>query len=64
MMLLQAIVQALNARKNRMLLIAEAALPGPQYQAFRKIFLSELGKDGLERELEQIVAEQGKERNR
>ena len=63
-MLLQAIVQALNARKNRMLLIAEAALPGTQYQAFRKIFLSELGKDGLERELEQIVAEQGKERNR
>jgi hypothetical protein len=63
-MLLQAIVQALDARKNRMLLIAEAALPESQYRAFRKLFLGELGRDGLERELARLVAEKDKERNR
>jgi len=64
MMLLQGIIRALDARKNRMLLIAEAALPETQYRAFRKLFLGEMGRDGLERELERLIAEQDKERNR
>ena len=64
MMLLEAIVQAVDARKNRLLDIAEAALPEAQYRAYRKLFLSELGRDGLERDLKRIVAEQDKERNR
>jgi hypothetical protein len=64
MMLLQAIVQALDARKNRVLLVAEAALPESQYRAFRKFFLGELGRDGLEQDLARLVAEQDKGRKR
>ena len=41
-----------------------SALPESQYQAFRKLFLGEFGRDGLERELERIVAEESKDRNR
>jgi hypothetical protein len=56
MVMLAAIVDALNARKNRVLLFAQAALPESQYQAFRKLFLGEFGRDGLERELERLFA--------
>ncbi len=62
--MLAAIVDALNARKNRVLLFAQAALPESQFQAFRKLFLGEFGRDGLERELERIVTGQAKDRNR
>lgn len=64
MVMLQAVVDALNARKNRVLLLAQAALPESQYQAFRKLFLGEFGRDGLERELERIIAGEVRERNR
>jgi hypothetical protein len=64
MMLFQAILDVLNARKNRLLLVAEAALPESQFKAFRKMFLCELGKDGLERELEGILAKHHNDRNR
>lgn len=64
MVTLGAIVEALDARKNRVLLIAQAALPESQYQAFRKLFLGEFCRDGLERELERIVTEEEKDRNR
>ena len=55
--MLEAIVQALNARKNRVLLLAEASLPPERYRAFRRLFLGEFGRDGLERELAGIIAE-------
>jgi hypothetical protein len=64
MVMLQAIVQALNARKNRVLLFAEASLPRERFQAFRKLFLGEFGRDGLERELARIIAEGKDERHR
>jgi hypothetical protein len=64
MMLIQAILDALNARKNRLLLVAEAALPESQFRAFRKMFLCELGKDGLERDLAAILAEHRNDWNR
>lgn len=64
MVILQAIIEALNARKNRALRFAEAALPPPQYQAFRKLFLGEFGRDGMERDLVRIIAEHEKDRNR
>ena len=64
MVILHAIVEALNARKNRALRFAEAALPPSQYQAFRKLFLGEFGRDGLERDLVRIIAEHEKDRNR
>lgn len=50
--LLAAILEALDRRKNRLLLVAQAALPQSQYEAFRKIVLDELGKSGFQQELE------------
>lgn len=58
MSMLPLLLEAVNARKNRALRIAEAALPESQFRAFRGLFLDEFGRNGLERELEQIVAEQ------
>lgn len=58
MSLLPVVLEAVNARKNRALRLAEAALPESQFRAFRGLFLDEFGRNGLERELERIVAEQ------
>jgi hypothetical protein len=66
--MLPLLLEAVNARKNRALRIAEAALPESQFRAFRGLFLDEFGRNGLERELERIVVEQerstGKEKGR
>lgn len=59
--LLQMILGLLNARKNRVLLVAQSSLPESQYKAFRQIFLDEFGKGGLERELEGVFAEDHRE---
>jgi hypothetical protein len=56
MVILEAIREALNTRKRRLLLLAEAALPAGQYQAFRKLVLDELGTGGLEQDLVRIVS--------
>jgi len=53
----QIVLDLLNARKSKILLIAEAALPQSQYQAFRKLFLNEFGHSGLEGELVKVIAE-------
>lgn len=54
----------INARKNRVLTIAQAALPDSQYQAFKKLFLDEMGERGLERDLEALLNKQhGMERD-
>jgi len=63
MMLVQAIVEAVNGHKNTLLLLAQASLPAQQFEAFRRLLLRELGRDGLERELVRIIAEHDKERN-
>jgi hypothetical protein len=55
--LLQVLLEAVNARKNRALRFAEAALPESQFRAYRGLFLDEFGRNGLERELERIVAD-------
>lgn len=61
--LFQMTLELLNARKNRVLLVAQASLPEPQFRAFRQIFLDEFGKSGLEKDLEKILTEkQHKER--
>lgn len=61
--LYQVIIELLNARKNRVLLVAQSSLPESQFKAFRQIFLNEFGKGGLEKELEKVIAEkQHKER--
>jgi hypothetical protein len=60
MSLLPLLLDAVNARKNRALRLAEASLPESQFRAFRGLFLDEFGRNGLERELERIVAEHGR----
>ena len=60
MMLLDHLLEAVNARKNRALRVAEAALPESQFRAFRGLFLDEFGRNGLETELARIVAEDQK----
>lgn len=63
--LFHPIKQLINARKNRVLTIAQAALPDTQYQAFKKLFLDEMGERGLEKDLKVFLDEQnGMERNR
>jgi len=54
MVKLEEILEAINARKNRLLLLAEAALPASQFAAYRKLFLDELGNSGLGKDLEQV----------
>lgn len=53
----QTLLELINARKNRVLLIAESSLPESQFRAFRKLFLCEFGDKGLEGELARIYAE-------
>jgi hypothetical protein len=61
--LLPAILDALDRRKHRLLLVAQTALPKPQFEAFRKIVLDELGTSGFQRELEDALKRhRGKER--
>lgn len=54
---LAAVLGLIDARKNRVLRIAQAALPQHQFLAFRGLFLDEFGKNGLESELAQVFAE-------
>ena len=48
MVTLPAILALLNPRKNRILRIAEAALPEKQFMAFRGLLLDEFGREGFE----------------
>ena len=57
MVVMEAIREALNVRKRRLLLFAEAALLPDQFKAFRKLLLEELGSTGLERDLARVVQE-------
>ena len=57
MLTVPGILVLLNQRKNRVLRIAEAALPETQFRAFRGLLLDEFGRDGLERDLERLIAE-------
>lgn len=56
--LLISIKELLNARKNKVLTIAQAALPEHQYMAFKKLFLDEMGERGLEKEIKQVLETQ------
>ena len=49
-------IQALiEARKNRVLTCAQIGMSEFQFKAFRKIFLDEFGKSGLESDLERLL---------
>ena len=60
--LLPLIIGKLDERKNRLLLTAQVGLPENQYDAYRKILLDELGRNGFEKDLEQVL-KQHMERN-
>ena len=57
MTLLSVLVDAINARKNKALQLAQVGLSEPQFRAFRSLFLDEFGRNGLESELARIVAD-------
>jgi hypothetical protein len=48
------IIKLAHGRVNHVLLVAQAALPGSQFQVFRTVVLNEFGRSGLERELERL----------
>lgn len=50
----RVLVEQMNARKNRLLLVAEAALPENQFRAFRKFVLDEFGRE-WEKELDVVL---------
>lgn len=69
MILATELLQAIDTRKKRVLLVAQVGLPSTQFDAFRKIFLDEFGNSGLESDVVRIVAfherkRQGKEEGR
>lgn len=53
--LFEAVIALLNARKSRILTIAQVAMTEYQFKAYRSLVLDELGKDGLESELAQLL---------
>lgn len=59
---LPILIQMINARKHKVLLIAEASMPPHQYKAFRKLFLCEFGDKGLEGEICKIYTESQQQR--
>lgn len=52
---LQLILDRLNERKNRLLLTAQVGLPANQFDAYRTILLNELGRNGFEKDLEEVL---------
>jgi len=54
-MFFQLVLDRLNERKNRLLLTAQVGLPANQYDAYRKILLDELGRNGFEKDLEEVL---------
>ena len=53
--LLPLILDKLNERKSRLLLTAQVGLPENQFEAYRKILLDELGRNGFEKDLEEVL---------
>ena len=62
MVKLQSVISLINARKNRVLRVAELALPPQRFKMFRQVFLDELGREGLESELAKLFAEDHQDR--
>ena len=51
----QLALDRLNERKNHLLLAAQVGLPANQFDAYRTILLNELGRNGFEKDLEEIL---------
>lgn len=54
------LIKMINARKSKVLTLAEASMSPQQFRAFRKLFLGEFGEKGLEGELQKLFTEAGK----
>ena len=48
------IMDLIMPRVGRILDVAEAAFPEPQFKAFRRLALKEFGRDGLEADLHSL----------
>lgn len=48
------IVELVKGHLNHILLVAQSSLPASQFHAFRTVVLNEFGRNGLERELDQL----------
>lgn len=59
--MLQEVLKLLDQSKNEALLLAQSSLPQSQFEAFRKIYLNIFGKNGLEKELARLYAEDRKQ---
>ena len=59
----EVILTMVNARLNRVLLIAQAALPEHQFEAFRRLILNEFGRAGLIRDMDTVLGKNRQERN-
>ena len=55
----EVIVQLVNDRVKQILLVAEAALPPGQFQAFRTVVLNHFGRNGLVGDLEYLDSKVG-----
>jgi len=49
------VMDLVNKRLNRLLLIAESSLQSSQFRAFRKLTLDEFGRNGLGKDLRQLA---------
>ena len=50
----EEIDKLISSKLNRVLLVAETALPATQFQAYRKIVLDEFGKNGRAQDLDKL----------
>ena len=55
--LFQTIIALLDARKSRILTYAQVGMTENQFKAYRSLVLDELGKNGLESELDRLLNE-------
>ncbi len=55
--LLKSIKALLDVRKSKILTYAQIAMTENQFKAYRSLVLDELGKNGLESELDQLLNE-------
>lgn len=55
----ELVVELVNDRVKQVLLVAEAALPSSQFQAFRTVVLNHFGRNGLVGDLEFLDGKRG-----
>lgn len=66
----ELVEKVIRERVGQVLLIAQACLPGSQFEAFRKLTLDQFGRSGLGKDLDRIFQDyrnlewQGMGRNR